>query len=147
MEGSVQPTEIVLRIPPRAEYLVFCRLVLTGMARVQEIDQEALGDLKLALTEACSNAIRHAYRDGSDGDVEVRYLLRPDEISIEVADQGRGFDAKIGQAHPDELSEEGMGLAIIRAVVDDLELGTGSGGRGSRLRLTKALLPESEKGR
>jgi len=135
------PRQIALTIPPKAEYLVFCRLVLTGIARVREIDEEVLGDLKLAVTEACSNAIRHAYRDGVDGEVAVRYELGPDSITIEVIDEGRGFDLEPVNGDPIEMREEGMGLAIIRAVVDELELQAGPEGRGSRLRLTKSLRP------
>jgi serine/threonine-protein kinase RsbW len=134
-----RPAEIALTIPPKAEYLVFCRLVLAGLARAQEIDEEAVSDLKLAVTEACSNAIRHAYGGRADGSVAIRYELDPDAIAIEVVDEGSGFDLDPDPADLVELSEDGMGLAIIRAVVDDLELGPGPDGRGSRLRLRKAF--------
>jgi serine/threonine-protein kinase RsbW len=134
------PDEIALRIPPRAEYLVFCRLVLSGIARAREIDQEVLGDLKLAVTEACSNSIRHAYRDGAAGDVDLRYEVGSDYIAVEVVDGGRGFEvAPAGPPASEDPPEAGMGLAIIRAVVDDLELGTAPGGHGSRVRFTKYL--------
>jgi serine/threonine-protein kinase RsbW len=133
------PHSIELTIPPKAEFLVFCRLVLAGLARVREIDEEALSDLKLAVTEACSNSIRHAYRDGGDGAVGVHYELGSDYLAVEVVDEGSGFKLESAVVSPEELQEEGMGISIIRAVMDELELGTGPGGRGSRVRFTKYL--------
>jgi serine/threonine-protein kinase RsbW len=139
MDVNDESRAVALTIPPKAEYLVFCRLVLTGIARMHDIEDEVLGDLKLAVTEACSNAIRHAYDEDAPGNVQVRYELGADSIAVEVADEGHGFDLDRPHADAIELSEDGMGLAIIRAVVDELEIETGPGGRGSRLRLTKFL--------
>jgi serine/threonine-protein kinase RsbW len=139
MDVNDESRAIALTIPPKAEYLVFCRLVLTGIARVQGIEDEVLGDLKLAVTEACSNAIRHAYDEGALGKIRVRYELGADAITIEIADEGHGFDLDRPEADAIELSEDGMGLAIIRAVVDEVEIDTVAGEPGSRLRLTKFL--------
>ena len=101
---------------------------------------EELGDLKLAVTEACSNSIRHAYTDGREGSVEVVYELHPDRLIVEVCDDGPGFSvpepAVIGK---DGLNEGGLGIAIIRELADELELGPGDGGRGSRLRFVKFI--------
>jgi serine/threonine-protein kinase RsbW len=132
-------TEIALTIPPKAEYLVFCRLVLAGIARTRPIDEEALADLKLAVTEACSNSIRHAYRDGGKGEVQVRYELGDDYIAVDVVDEGRGFQLVAPPPPGEDVHEQGMGISIIRSVVDDLELRAGPSGRGSRLRLKKFL--------
>ena len=89
---------VELSIPAKAEYIVLCRLALTGLARRRALDPEVLADLKLALTEACSNSIRHAYADGREGTVEVRYELAADRLSIEVLDEGSGFDPEIRDA-------------------------------------------------
>jgi len=58
---------------------------------------------------------------------------------IEVADDGEGFDATGADEDTDALSEGGLGIAIIRAIADELEIGRGDGGRGSRLRFVKLL--------
>ena len=50
-----------LTFPARAEYLLLARLTLSGLARELPLDDELLADLKLAVTEACGNAVRHAY--------------------------------------------------------------------------------------
>ena len=131
---------IRLTIPARAEYITLCRLALTGIGRLRELSDELLADLKLALTEAASNSVRHAYGANEDvGVVEIAYELHPDRLVIEVTDDGGGFDPTRAPGQPDELSEGGLGIAIIRAIADDVEIGAQPGGKGSRLRFAKAL--------
>jgi serine/threonine-protein kinase RsbW len=129
---------IKLTIPAKPEYIILGRLALTGLAGLRPVSAETLGDLKLALTEACSNSVRHAYSDGRDGFVEIRYELHSDRLVVEVADDGEGFDPSELDGNGDEdLSEGGLGIAIIRALADELELGDRDAGRGSRLRFVK----------
>ena len=129
-----------LTFPARAEYITLGRLALTGIARVRDLSDEVLADLKLALTEAASNSVRHAY--GSDNDagvVEISYELRADRLVIEVTEDGEGFDPAAAEGPPEELSEGGLGIAIIRAIADEVEIGRQPDGRGSRLRFEKVL--------
>jgi serine/threonine-protein kinase RsbW len=129
-----------LTIPARAEYITLCRLALTGIARVRDFPEEVLADLKLALTEAASNSVRHAYSgDDETGVVEISYELRADRLVIEVTDDGEGFDPEETGGPPEELSEGGLGIAIIRSIADEVEIGTQPGGKGSRLRFEKEL--------
>jgi serine/threonine-protein kinase RsbW len=128
-----------LTIPARAEYITLCRLALTGIARLRQMSDELLADLKLALTEAASNSVRHAYGDADVGVVEISYELFPDRLVIEVVDEGEGFDPVAAEGNADELSEGGLGIAIIRAIADEVEIGAQPGGKGSRLRFAKAL--------
>ncbi len=128
-----------LTIPARAEYITLCRLALTGIGRLRELSDELLADLKLALTEAASNSVRHAYGDEDVGVVEISYELFPDRLVIEVTDEGEGFDPAEAEGPPDELSEGGLGIAIIRAIADEVEIVAQPGGKGSRLRFEKAL--------
>jgi len=128
-----------LRIPARAEYITLGRLALTGLSRLRELPDETLPDLKLALTEACSNSVRHAYRDGREGVVEILYDLQPDRLVIEVSDDGPGFDYVESEGEDRELTEGGLGLAIIRSLSDEFDLGTRNAGGGSRLRFVKKL--------
>jgi serine/threonine-protein kinase RsbW len=130
---------VALTIPARAEYVALCRLALTGLARARELEPEVVADLKLALTEACSNSVRHAYEEGRDGLVQISYELDGDRIAVEVADDGAGFDPEVLRRAEEDLDEGGLGIAIIRAVTDELDIGPNSGGAGSRLRFTKYL--------
>jgi serine/threonine-protein kinase RsbW len=127
-----------LTIPAKPEYITLCRLALTGLSRLRPLPEETLADLKLALTEACSNSVRHAYAD-REGSVEILYELHEDRLVIEVLDEGEGFDADETEQAAEELSEGGLGIAIIRAIADEFEVGERSGGTGSRLRFVKVL--------
>jgi serine/threonine-protein kinase RsbW len=105
---------------------------------VRALSQETLGDLKLAITEACSNSVRHAYPEGG-GVVEIVYDLRPDRLVVEVVDDGEGFELGEPVAGLEDLTEGGLGIAIIRSIADELEIGSRENGRGSRLRFVKLL--------
>jgi len=140
---ETQPPErrvVRLTIPARAEYITLCRLALTGLARLRPLSEEMVADLKLALTEATSNSVRHAYR-GGDGVVEIAYELYGDRLVIEVNDDGEGFDHRedgdLGDL--ENLTEGGLGIAIIRSIADEFVLTRGPDGRGSRLRFAKNL--------
>ena len=131
---------VELRIPAKPEYITLCRLALTGLGQLRGIAEDTMADLKLALTEAVSNSVRHAYGPSGDGSVDVRYELHPDRLGIEVIDDGEGFDpdAPAGEAG-DDLAEGGLGIAIIKSIADEFELETSLGTRGSRLRFVKNL--------
>lgn len=128
---------VALSIPAKAEYIVLSRLALTGLAQVRELEPEVVADLKLALTEACSNSVRHAYEEGRSGVVDVRYELNGEKIAVEIADEGTGFQIDADRDRNGELDEGGLGIAIIRAVTDELAIE--SDGPGSRLRFVKYL--------
>jgi serine/threonine-protein kinase RsbW len=137
--GSNGSSTVALTIPARPEFVVLGRLALTGLARTRALPPELLADMKLALTEACSNSVRHAYDQGHEGQVAIRYELDEDRLVVEVQDEGGGFDPEVLAAASVELDEGGLGIAIIRAVTDEFEVGRGPDGQGSRLRFVKYL--------
>jgi len=131
---------ITLRIPAKPEYITLCRLALTGLSQVREIGTDVMADLKLALTEAVSNSVRHAYGPAGDGHVAVTYELHADRLGIEVVDDGAGFDPDEAPSFDGgELAEGGLGIAIIRTIADEFEIESKPGRRGSRLRFVKKL--------
>jgi serine/threonine-protein kinase RsbW len=128
-----------LRVPARAEYIALARLALSGLADIVGLSEEQLADLKLALTEAVSNSVRHAYAGGA-GLVSIAYELTGDALAVEVVDDGKGFDPeRPAPLEGEELTEGGLGIAIIRTIVDEFELQSQPGVRGSRLRFVKRL--------
>jgi serine/threonine-protein kinase RsbW len=132
-------TVLGLEVPARPEYLVLGRLALAGIARVRPLDADTLSDLKLALTEACSNSMRHAYGAGP-GAVAIRFELAEGHIAVEVSDDGPGFAAPaVSVAAENGLDEGGLGLSIIRAVSDAVEIGSRNDGTGSCVRFVKRL--------
>ena len=134
---------VKLAIPAKAEYVVLGRLALSGLLRSRGYSDDAVADLKLALTEACSNSVRHAY-DHDEGQVHLHFTAHPDRVTIEIRDEGNGFheddvDCPECRSMPElRLSDGGMGISIIRAVVDDFDLRKPDGG-GTVLVLTKML--------
>ena len=140
MDENGHSQAVRLTIPAKPEYITLGRLALTGLARLrpEPLSAEVLGDLKLALTEACTNSVRHAYA-GGQGTVQILYELHADRLVVEVIDDGDGFeppsqpsDALDGA----ELSEGGLGIAIIEALADELEIREREQG-GSSLRFVK----------
>ena len=140
--GNGYAHAVRLTIPAKPEYITLGRLALTGIARLgrEPFPQEVLGDLKLAITEACTNSVRHAYA-GGEGTVEILYELHPDHLVIEVSDHGEGFERpeQLGDGlQEDELSEGGLGISIIEALADEFEISERAEG-GSHLRFVKRL--------
>ena len=138
---SDEGRSVRLTIPARAEYITLGRLALSAIAGVRPLSDETLHDLKLALTEACTNSVKHAY--GEDGgSIDIVYELLSDRLAVEVGDAGAGFEpngGRRGGAGEDELLEEGgLGIEIIRALTDEVEIAEREGG-GSRLRFVKLL--------
>jgi len=129
-----------LSFPAKPDYLLLARLALAGIGRTTPVSDELLADLKLAITEACGNCVRHAYPDG-EGDVSIAYALDGESLEMVVEDRGVGID---GATPKPTTDESGMGMAIIRTVVDELEIRPGADGRGTVVRMTKRLAPSGE---
>jgi serine/threonine-protein kinase RsbW len=130
-----------LTFPAKPDYLLLARLALSGLTRAVPVSEEALADLKLAVTEACGNAVRHAYPEGV-GDVSVSYVMTGDTLEMIVEDQGTGLDsADIADEPVSVPLESGMGLSIIRTIVDQLDIDAGADGRGTVVRMSKRLAP------
>ena len=131
---------VTLEIPAKAEYVVLGRLALAGLVRERRFSADAVADLKLALTEACTNSIRHAY-DHERGQVHLSFEASTDRVVLKVRDEGGGFhdddaDCPECAAVGVDLTEGGMGISIIRAVVDEFRLDHPDNG-GTILTLTK----------
>jgi serine/threonine-protein kinase RsbW len=125
-------TTVELRIAARAENVALARLALTGVAAVAGLRDDDVADLKLAVSEVCTNGVLHAYADrGEEGDpvVVIRYTVSDDAVTVEVLDSGIGFDPQAALVELGSHQPEGhLGLALARAVTDDLEIETGDAG-------------------
>ncbi len=133
---------VKLDIPAKAEFVSLGRLALSGLLRSRGgYSEDAVADLKLALTEACSNSVRHAY-DHDQGQVHLEFTVNTTCVTVLIRDEGGGFhedDDDCPECHnlsDFQLAEGGMGISIIRAVVDDFDLRKPAEG-GTVLVLTK----------
>jgi serine/threonine-protein kinase RsbW len=130
---------VELSFPANSQYLVLARLSVAGLAPVARMSAEQLADLKLAVTELTANVVRHAYPDGEQGDVHLRMVVEEGALSVEVTDSGAGMTSPPGIAwDPTALDEQGMGLTIVRSVVDELEVAPAPAG-GTSVRFRKLL--------
>ena len=131
---------VVLELPAKAEFLLLARLAATSVGRSAGASEETIADLKLAVTEAVANAVRHAYPPDDPGRVTVELRATPSRLEIVVSDTGKGVgDADLEGSNDDAARESGMGLSIIRAIADEVDVGAGAEGRGTRVRFACAL--------
>ena len=110
--------DLVLSLPARAENVAVVRHAFGGLGEVMGVPEQLLSDIKLAVTEACTNVVIHAYPDG-EGPMEVHAVLGDEELSVIVRDEGRGV---VPRADSPGL---GLGLPLIATLAESLELGTG----------------------
>ncbi|MCA1849174.1 MAG: ATP-binding protein [Actinobacteria bacterium] len=135
-KGFGSPEPIVLELPSSSEYVLLARLVVSCAGQLAGFEPEDVYDLKLAVTEAATNVIRHAAVDS----FQVEYRVLPRVVEITVADEGGGFDVEKLIARPSEHG--GFGLAVIRSLVDEVILDSTAGG-GTRLTMIRrGTLPE-----
>ena len=131
---DIEPApEVVLNMPARAEGVGVVRQALAGLADALAFDAAVLSDMKMAVTEACTNVVVHAY-DDEPGLLEVAMVTGDDDLTIVVRDHGTGIAPKPARTEPPAL---GLGLPLIAALSDAFEL-RGSAGKGTEVRMTFA---------
>jgi serine/threonine-protein kinase RsbW len=121
---------VSLTLPSSAEYILLARLVVAQVGRLAGFGPEDVYDLKLAVTEAATNVIRHAAVEN----YEIEYRVLPRAVEITVIDVGGGFNVADLTRTPD--GQGGFGLAVIRDLVDELMLDSTRGG-GTRLKMIR----------
>jgi anti-sigma regulatory factor (Ser/Thr protein kinase) len=109
-------SDIELTLPARAENVAVVRHAFGGLGEALDLDPQTLSDVKLAVTEACTNVVVHAYA-GGDGPMQVAAELGDELITVVVRDEGRGITPR-----PDSPGL-GLGLPLIATLTESLELG------------------------
>jgi serine/threonine-protein kinase RsbW len=131
--------EVVLTMPARAEGVGVVRQALAGMADALDFEAPVLADMKMAVTEACTNVVVHAY-DAEDGILEVEMRAGDEGLTIVVRDHGSGIQPRPARTEPAAL---GLGLPLIAALSDAFEL-RGSTGTGTEVRMTFAYARDAD---
>jgi anti-sigma regulatory factor (Ser/Thr protein kinase) len=126
--------DLSLTLPARAENVAVVRHANGGLGEALGIGDQTMSDVKLAVTEACTNAVVHAYPDG-EGPLEVAAYLREDRLVLVVRDQGRGIVPRT------DSPGLGLGLPLIATLAEALELGTDDE-QHTEVRMTFRLDPE-----
>lgn len=122
---------LVLSLPRDGRYVAVLRNLTEVLLGDLEVPEHAVDDVKIALSEACANAIRHAGVDS----YSVAFTVDDRSCEVEVADLGPGFDAVQVQPAGTDLLEHGRGIPLIQALVDDLSFVREDD--GMRVRLVK----------
>jgi serine/threonine-protein kinase RsbW len=126
------PPDLELSLPARAENVAVVRHAFGGLGEVLDMPEQTLADVKLAVTEACTNVVVHAYPDDEDGPLDVSAHVGEEALEVVVRDRGRGIVPR-----PDSPGL-GLGLPLIATLADQLELGTGPG-HETEVRMTFQL--------
>jgi len=128
--------ELALCLPRDAKSVAIVREVATDALKDLAVSAESIDDIRLALSEACTNVILHS---GTDDEYEVRLEVSGEVCEIRVIDAGRGLDyAKVRGEDPDPMSPRGRGLAIIRSLADTVEFQSAPE-KGTMVHLVKRL--------
>lgn len=130
-------TDVKLTLPARPENVSVIRHVLGAFAEALKLPDDLVEDLRLAVTEACTNVVRHAYPPDVPGPVEISIVPSEDAVSVVVSDHGRGIGSSSDTNGP------GLGLPLIAAIADGVELLPVPGG-GSRVAMTFARHRQGE---
>lgn len=130
-----------LRVPAHIDYLAELREFISSIGKKFRLPESMVKSFKLAIDEAATNIIRHAYRDvGEDGVITLRVIVRKESVTVCMIDQGKRFDPR-NVKEPDlnryvKIGKKGgLGIFIIRKLMDKIEYRTTS--EGNELRLTK----------
>jgi serine/threonine-protein kinase RsbW len=138
---------VALEIPARAEFVALARLVVSALAVTDsQLADERVDDLKIAVSEACTNAIEAHDAVATPERVRLRCWSDDRGLEVSIEDRGAGFDPSDLPDHPpvtdpDRLKfERGLGIPLIRALVDEVEIT--SSGHGTAVHLVMLHAPD-----
>ncbi|MBW3536168.1 MAG: ATP-binding protein [Actinobacteria bacterium] len=119
---------VELEIPAEPEFVGLVRLFVSSLATTRrELADDRVDDLKLAVSEACTNAIDAHVGKATSDRVIVRWAEGDDRLEVSVNDRGPGFDPSSIPQHPpvtdpERLNfERGLGIPLIRSLVDEVD--------------------------
>jgi anti-sigma regulatory factor (Ser/Thr protein kinase) len=122
--GGESPS-LALSIPSQTEFLGIVRELAFDLARLMRLDESSAEQVSLAVVEAVTNVIEHAYQGAIDGRIELRFYRLKGELRIELLDEGRPVDP---QAVPSvdlaryrrERRTGGLGLHLMTRIMDSV---------------------------
>lgn len=124
--------DMELTLPARAENIAIVRHAFGALGEAFDVDAQTLSDIRLAVTEACTNVVVHAYPDGREGPLEVLASLYEEELTVLVRDEGHGVTPR-----PDSPGL-GLGLPLIASLAESVQLGRDENER-TEVRMTFSL--------
>ncbi len=128
---------IEIRIPAKPQYVSVIRLTVSGLASRVGFSYDEIEDMKIAVSEAVTNVVQHAYGIHEDGEIVIGFALYADKIEVMVSDYGHSFNfeeikSQIGPYQEDEsvemLREGGLGLYLMETLMDEVRVNNNEGG-------------------
>jgi len=139
--ASSNANTVELVLPGRSEFLQVARLATGGAAARAGLSVDDIEDLKVAVGEACTNVVDHAFGESTSEDnrrIILRMTVGRDEITIEVEDEGVGFDpAELERGRRDNYDGDGgLGFWLIKELTDSVRIESAPGS-GTRVIMVK----------
>lgn len=126
---------IKMEIPANPDYVSILRLTTSGIANKLGFSMDDIEDMKVAVSEACTNAVKHS----EDNKVNIKFNLLENRIEIEIKDNGKGYDvSSIDTPDLSNPKENGLGLFIIQTLMDEVSIES-KGNQGTTIKMTKYL--------
>ncbi|MGI6727102.1 MAG: ATP-binding protein [Anaerovoracaceae bacterium] len=124
-----------LSVPGKPEYVGTVRMAISCLANSVGFDIESIEDIKVAVSEACTNVVCHGRKES--GEYEVCCELCKDRIVVSVIDHAGGYDVNTYQKPCLECPKEGgLGIFIIQALMDEVNIFTEIGS-GTKIEMVK----------
>ena len=120
-----------MEIPPRSQYVGVVRLALASLARSAALQEDTVDDLKIAVSEACTNAVLSNESAGVDQPVSISWAEESDRIIVEIADRGHLYDGDSSRDSWDSgnvTPRVTMSVALLSTLVDDCHFVPRDGG-------------------
>jgi serine/threonine-protein kinase RsbW len=121
--------EVELRLPPDIQYVGLARLVICVAARQAGMSTERVEDLRIAVSEATTNAILAHRRSGRSDPVVLSFGEADGSFAVTVTDAGPGFEpvASHEPSAGDWTNESGLGVTLVRHLADEVRFLRGEG--------------------
>lgn len=134
-----QLDEIKLSVPSKPEYVGVVRLTLSAIASRIGFDIEKIEDMKVAVGEACTNAIMHGCTCAKDSKFNIDFISNGEKLTISVYDDGKGCEVdSIQKPDLNKPKEGGLGIFIIESLMDDVDIESEEG-KGMMIKMIKYL--------
>jgi serine/threonine-protein kinase RsbW len=135
MEEHASDITVHLHVPSTAESGGLVRAYLHELGKRHDADDEAMGDLLLAVGEAFANAVEHGK---TAKPVEIEAHVTGERMTVDVWDHGVGFAVEIHRQQPDPLAERGRGLGLMASLAESC-LVASAPGWGTRITICGRL--------
>ena len=118
-------SDFILKIPTQSTNLKIIRDFITDISIKAGFGESASCDIALAVDEACTNVIKHAYRGGDDKEITVKVRYDHDKIVISISDTGKGFESERDdeaaiQKRLKNLQRGGLGIYLMKRSMDEV---------------------------